>query len=581
MRRALAIVLLSSLVAYEDAAAAPSLPKLPSAAEAEAQAKAARDAAAKKAAEVEAAAREAAEKAGVDPKKVVEEAQKQADKLVADKALQKVKDAIGAKLALPTTPERASFTATFTLPSEDEIAQAYERLEKKAPKSTRAELKKLRAALAKTNPDLRVGMTSLRLDPRLRVTGTLRPPTSKKAREKIAKLTADSRARIRKARSEENEKAAAAPAPAPPPSVKKKKKGKSLASEALPMTNPSSTCKAGAKRWSWLASMNPIDHQGTCGTCWAFATASAFEASHRIFNDATYDFSEQWIHDCHRGPGAPCNEGGWYPIEAMRSMMKTGIGFTADAPYTQQNNKCGVHPHSYYQAAAAGTVVDSWWDMPTPAELKEALCEHGPIVVEVFVGDLFQWDNQFTSYIGGVFDAKYTTNPHAMTLIGWDDAKQAWLVRNSWGTGWGIHGHMWIEYGASDVGRNAAWVAAAPGELGGDPAGGWFVQREIRVNNQTGGDIKVRISYDAWVGQDGWRRFPEADYGRSNYEYTVGPTGKKGTPLADARGKLVRAGRVKISAEGSNGKKWSPRTHKFEEAYRAKSAKPFVITFGD
>ena len=47
-------------------------------------------------------------------------------------------------------------------------------------------------------------------------------------------------------------------------------------------------------------------------------------------------------------------------------------------------------------------------------------------------------------------------------LIGWDDSKQAWLVKNSWGTGWGEGGYAWIHYGANDIGRTGTWWAAAP-----------------------------------------------------------------------------------------------------------------------
>lgn len=35
---------------------------------------------------------------------------------------------------------------------------------------------------------------------------------------------------------------------------------------------------------------------------------------------------------------------------------------------------------------------------------------------------------------------------HAVTIIGWDDSKQAFLIKNSWGTGWGQHGNFWMPY---------------------------------------------------------------------------------------------------------------------------------------
>jgi hypothetical protein len=35
---------------------------------------------------------------------------------------------------------------------------------------------------------------------------------------------------------------------------------------------------------------------------------------------------------------------------------------------------------------------------------------------------------------------------HAMALVGYDDVKQAFRVRNSWGTSWGDNGSIWIDY---------------------------------------------------------------------------------------------------------------------------------------
>lgn len=35
---------------------------------------------------------------------------------------------------------------------------------------------------------------------------------------------------------------------------------------------------------------------------------------------------------------------------------------------------------------------------------------------------------------------------HAVVLVGYDDKKGAFLVRNSWGTGWGMSGYFWMAY---------------------------------------------------------------------------------------------------------------------------------------
>ena len=73
---------------------------------------------------------------------------------------------------------------------------------------------------------------------------------------------------------------------------------------------------------------------------------------------------------------------------------------------------------------------------------------------------------------------------HAIALIGWDDTKGAWLLRNSWGTDWGMGGYMWIKYNSNNVGRRAAWVKAK--KTCAKFAGTWK-----NINPNTGGITKL------------------------------------------------------------------------------------------
>ncbi len=48
-----------------------------------------------------------------------------------------------------------------------------------------------------------------------------------------------------------------------------------------------------------------------------------------------------------------------------------------------------------------------------------------------------------------------------MVLVGWDDDRGAWLMKNSWGEDWGENGYCWIAYGSNRIGRQTAWIRAA------------------------------------------------------------------------------------------------------------------------
>jgi cathepsin L len=93
--------------------------------------------------------------------------------------------------------------------------------------------------------------------------------------------------------------------------------------------------------------------------------------------------------------------------------------------------------------------------IPSVSQMKQAICDHGAISVAVRATDLFQ------AYKSGVFNE---SDPgqinHAVSLVGWDNSKNAWLLKNSWSTVWGMDGYMWIKYLSNSIGYASAWVDA-------------------------------------------------------------------------------------------------------------------------
>lgn len=54
---------------------------------------------------------------------------------------------------------------------------------------------------------------------------------------------------------------------------------------------------------------------------------------------------------------------------------------------------------------------------------------------------------------------------HAVVLVGWDDnigTNGAWIIKNSWGSGWGEEGYMYIGYGISKMGSCDNYIIYAP-----------------------------------------------------------------------------------------------------------------------
>jgi cathepsin L len=220
---------------------------------------------------------------------------------------------------------------------------------------------------------------------------------------------------------------------------------------ALPEAAPACNASADAFDWRALGKVTRVKHQKGCGSCWDFTAAAAYESSYLIRNNLVVDTSEQHILDC---SGAGTCSGGWYgPVWGW--MMNTGVTDEGALPYVAADQACHTNIQGRYRDVAWGFVTSSS-SIPSISQMKAALCEHGPLAVAMMATPAFQ------AYTGGVFNEANTSGiNHAVTIVGWHDEKQAWLVKNSWGDRWGLGGYFWIRYNSNNIGYAAAWVRAA------------------------------------------------------------------------------------------------------------------------
>lgn len=216
-----------------------------------------------------------------------------------------------------------------------------------------------------------------------------------------------------------------------------------------------------AFNWRDINMMTPVKNQKSCGSCWAFSALGVYEGVYKIVYGKEIDLSEQYVVDCLEGITSAgkhfdcgsCN-GGNTPF-TFRTMISQGVPLESQVPYLAENSVCtNKTPASPYRIKQHGYITNG---KPTVREIKEAICKYGPVFSSTKVTPLFQ------AYGSGVYDEKVPlsgprdTN-HAMVIAGWDDSKNAWLVRNSWSEGWGEKGYVWIEYGCANIGSNVAWI---------------------------------------------------------------------------------------------------------------------------
>lgn len=222
--------------------------------------------------------------------------------------------------------------------------------------------------------------------------------------------------------------------------------------------NPSPTAKA--FNWRDKGGLTSIKNQHLCGCCWSFAAIAVVEANFKIRNKMNLDLSEQNALDCAkdtRGSKAGSCNGGWYG-KVFDYFMKDSADLESKNPYKAKDMSCSVSLYNTYKLAAWG-YVGTAGQIPSVNLVKRALCTYGPIAACVKVTPAFQ------AYAGGIFDEKaFVSNirdiNHAIVIVGWDDDKKAYLIKNSWGTEWGENGYMWIEYGCNNIGYGSAWAVS-------------------------------------------------------------------------------------------------------------------------
>ncbi|OJH38880.1 hypothetical protein BON30_21915 [Cystobacter ferrugineus] len=147
--------------------------------------------------------------------------------------------------------------------------------------------------------------------------------------------------------------------------------------------------------------------------------------------------------------------------DAYKVLTNEGAVGAEVEPYLGQRSDC-IPPSGKMRALSWG-YVNAEEVIPSTPAIKESLCRYGPIVSAVRATLAMQ------AYAEGVFnqDEKGPAN-HAVAIVGWDDEKGAWLVRNSWGGKMGIEWvYMWIKYQVNFIGTDASWIRAAysPGEM--------------------------------------------------------------------------------------------------------------------
>ena len=196
--------------------------------------------------------------------------------------------------------------------------------------------------------------------------------------------------------------------------------------------------------------VSPVQNQGGCGSCWAFAGTAVME-SHMLAQGKTFNLSEQELVSCDSNSSG-CS-GGWDPFQYMTTK---GQGEERFFPYLGRNAACKKIP-SVGKAAGKGSLGQPNRSATVDEVRRYLATFKRPLWVSVSAGG--SWNNP-----GAIKKSCGSGRVnHAVTIVGYEPASTAgkynFIVKNSWGKTWNGDGFVKMPLGCDNLAQDVSFLS--------------------------------------------------------------------------------------------------------------------------
>ncbi|MCF7935444.1 MAG: SYNERG-CTERM sorting domain-containing protein [Synergistales bacterium] len=230
-----------------------------------------------------------------------------------------------------------------------------------------------------------------------------------------------------------------------------------------------------------LGEVSPVKDQNPYGLCWTFAAQASIESSMLKQGMGAADYSEwQLGYQAFNGsPAFDCggdwrNAGGddWIAAATLARwdapVLESAVPYGGADPTGSETIRKHLQNAYYLHLDPASPMMPRYPAIDIE-NAKYALMNYGAISIGVYstaMGDATVWDSATSSFYyqgNGISD-------HAVNIVGWDDSYAAsnfattppddgaWIVRNSWGAGWGVSGYFYVSYYSKGIDSGVAYA---------------------------------------------------------------------------------------------------------------------------